>query len=80
MKIRTVHDINDIAELFIELGHPNELHNAEFWEEHSQELKDIETALYNLKAICENEHNSDYYRTLWNVLQTACDYGFLWKQ
>lgn len=34
-----------------------------------QELKDLTNALYDLKAICENEHNQDYYRTLWKALE-----------
>ena len=31
--------------------------------------KDIENALYNLKAYAQNEYNSDYWRTFYNLLQ-----------
>ena len=37
-------------------------------------IKDVEKAVENLRAICENEYNSDYYRTLWKVLQKLTDY------
>ena len=37
--------------------------------------KDIEEAIYHLKAIASNNYNSDYYRTFWNVLQKITDYN-----
>lgn len=37
-------------------------------------MKDVEEAIYQLKAIASNEYNSDYYRTFWNVLQKITDY------
>lgn len=29
---------------------------------------DIETALYNLKAVCQNEYNNDYFRKFLYIL------------
>ena len=34
-----------------------------------EKIPDCTNALYDLMAICENEYNSDYYRTFWDVLQ-----------
>lgn len=33
-----------------------------------EENKQLEDALYWLKAAAENEHNQDYFRTLYNVI------------
>lgn len=35
------------------------------------EREDIINALYQLKAICENPYNKDYYRTFYNALVKA---------
>ena len=35
--------------------------------------KNCENALYNLMAICENEHNHNSYRVLWEVLQNVAE-------
>lgn len=34
-----------------------------------QDLGELEEALYYLKTVAQNEHNKDYFRTLWNCLQ-----------
>jgi hypothetical protein len=34
-----------------------------------EDLNDLQEALYYLKACAQNEYNSDYFRTLWNILQ-----------
>ena len=41
----------------------------DYEEQKEEELKDLTNALYDLKAICENEHNQDYWRTLWKALE-----------
>lgn len=38
-------------------------------QEQVQDIKDLEEAIYNIKAIAQNKYNSDYYRTFWNALQ-----------
>jgi len=37
---------------------------ADYGDDLNDTLNDLECALYQLKAICQNEYNSDYYRTL----------------
>lgn len=32
-------------------------------------LSDLENALYYLKTICENEHNENYFRTFYRILE-----------
>jgi hypothetical protein len=41
----------------------------DYEEQKEEELKDLTNALYDLKAICENEHNQNYWRTLWKALE-----------
>ena len=41
----------------------------DYKEQKEEELRDLTNALYDLKAICENEHNQDYWRTLWKALE-----------
>lgn len=37
-------------------------------------IDDVTGALYDIKAICENRYNSEYWRTFWKVLEalTSC--------
>lgn len=53
------YSVEDIAEQLIELS------NLDMPEDLKEEL---ETALYNLKAMAENKYNNDYFRVLYNVL------------
>lgn len=53
------YNIEDIAEQLIKLS------NLDMPEGLKEEL---ETALYNLKAMAENKYNNDYFRVLYNVL------------
>ena len=56
-------DVEDITEQLLKLV------NIE-----SQEIKtDLNEALYQLKAVANNPYNSDYYRTLYNILLMTCD-------
>lgn len=41
----------------------------DYIENKEDELHDLEEALYQLKAIAQNEYNNDYWRTLWNAIQ-----------
>ena len=34
-----------------------------------QTINELTEALYQLKAMAQNEYNADYWRTLWNALQ-----------
>lgn len=56
----------EIAERLCSLGYSE-------WSQNMQ--SECEEALYQLKAIAENEYNSDYWRTLWNTLQRLCEVG-----
>ena len=35
----------------------------------NQDIGDLSEAIYQLKAMAQNEYNADYWRTLWNALQ-----------
>ena len=36
-------------------------------------LEQLEDCLYNLRAICENDLNSDYYRTTYKILESITE-------
>lgn len=43
----------------------------DFKSEKEKEIQDLVDCLYHLKSICENEHNSDFFRTFANCLDIA---------
>lgn len=57
------YDSGDIAEKLVELSNlrPNV-------EDPDALCKDVEEALYQIKAIAQNPYNKDFYRVLYNVL------------
>lgn len=38
-----------------------------------EEKKDLENGLYYLHSICENEYNSDYFRTTYKILERVAE-------
>lgn len=65
--IENNYSIEELAEKLIEYSK-----GMDFWdykEEHEKIKNDIENALYNLKAIAQNEYNQEYWRTFWDILQ-----------
>ena len=60
------YDCEEIATVLCRLSSGNATIDVEI-------MKDVEEAIYQLKAIASNEYNSDYYRTFWNVLQKITD-------
>ena len=58
-KENSYYNTEDIAEQLIELS------NLDMSEDLKEEL---ETALYNLKAMAQNKYNNDCFRVLYNVL------------
>ena len=40
--------------------------------EDASTIENVTGALYDLKAICENRYNSDYWRDFWRVLESVC--------
>lgn len=38
-----------------------------------EDLKELEEAIYQLDAICQNEYNKDFYRVLYNYLAHYAD-------
>lgn len=57
----------EVAERLYELA--QDMDYMDYEDEEEQIKADIENAIYNLKAIAQNEYNFDYYRTFWNILQ-----------
>lgn len=52
-----------------------DLDNNDYQETKEKEINDIMEAVYTLKAICENDHNSDFYRTFLFCLQRIADFN-----
>ncbi len=41
----------------------------------------LDNALYDLRAMAENEYNADYWRVLWNVLSEVATTAYIdWKR
>lgn len=59
--------IEEIAEKLYELA--KDMDYMDYEEEKEQIKADIENAIYYIKALAENEYNSDYFRTFYNILQ-----------
>ena len=54
---------DEIAEQLYKLAYGE---NAEV---DQQIMKDLENCLYDLKAVCENEYNFDFFRTMYRTLE-----------
>ena len=59
--------IDEIIERIVELS--KDMDFADYEETEEEERKQLEDALYQLKALAQNEYNFEYWRTLWNALQ-----------
>lgn len=65
------YDTNELAERLYEIAtesNPEEAENYDYMKE--DEIKQLEEALYYLKTVANNEMNKDYFKVLWNVLQS----------
>ena len=66
-----------IAEALLHaVGHDENIENGEGspeYEEYTAEKNQLEDALYQLMAICQNPYNMDHYRTFYNVLDELTD-------
>lgn len=65
-------DIETAAKVLYQLS--IDMDYADYQESIDQSLSDLEDALYNIKAIADNELNSDYWRTFARCLDliTEC--------
>ena len=41
----------------------------DYEDEKEQVIAELENALYYIKTICENEHNQNYFRTFYKILE-----------
>lgn len=57
----------EIAEALYEQA--KDMDYMDYEDEKEEVLGDLEKALYDLKTICENEHNKECYRTLYRILE-----------
>ena len=64
------YDSKEVATVLCELASKKDT------EKDTETIKDVEEALYQLKAISENEYNADYYRTFWDVLQKITEINY----
>jgi hypothetical protein len=58
--------VQDIAENLYE--NAKDMDSLDYEEEREETIKELENAIYQLKAICQNPYNSDYYRVFYNAL------------
>lgn len=58
---------DEIAEILYNLS--EDMDAQDYEEEKEKEIAELEEALYQLRAMAQNEYNKDYWRTLWNALQ-----------
>lgn len=57
----------EIAEKLYELS--KDMDYMDYEEEKENVINDLENALYYIKTISQNEHNQEYFRTFYNILQ-----------
>lgn len=57
----------EIAENLYELS--KDMDYMDYEEEKENIVNDLENALYYIKTIAQNEHNQEYFRTFYNILQ-----------
>lgn len=57
----------EIAENLYELS--KDMDYMDYEEEKESVINDLENALYHIKTIAQNEHNQEYFRTFYNILQ-----------
>lgn len=57
----------EIAENLYELS--KDMDYMDYEEEKESVINELENALYHIKTIAQNEHNQEYFRTLYNILQ-----------
>lgn len=60
-------DINEIANTIY--NNTLDMDANDYTENKEHEIAQLEEALYQIKAIAENDYNQDYWRTFWNALQ-----------
>lgn len=60
-------DINEIANTIY--NKTLDMDANDYTENKEHEIAQLEEALYQIKAIAENDYNQDYWRTFWNALQ-----------
>ncbi len=58
---------DEIAKILYNLS--EDMDAQDYEEEKEKEIAELEEALYQLRAMAQNEYNKDYWRTLWNALQ-----------
>lgn len=60
----------DIEELSNKIFDYSKDMDCQDYEEENEKIKsDLQEALYQIKAIAQNEYNKDCWRTFWNTLQ-----------
>ena len=60
-------DCQEVAKRLYELC--EDMDHMDYEDTKNQTIDKLSEAIYQLKAIAQNEYNQDYWRGLWNVLQ-----------
>lgn len=57
----------EIAKQLYELS--KDMDYMDYEDEKEKVIAELEKALYHLKTVCENEHNKEYFRILYRILE-----------
>lgn len=60
-------DCQEVAERLCELC--EDMDYMDYEDTKEQTIAELSEAIYQLKAMAQNEYNADYWRILWNTLQ-----------
>lgn len=60
-------DCEEVANRIYELC--EDMDYMDYEDTKEQDIGDLSEAIYQLKAMAQNEYNADYWRILWNALQ-----------
>lgn len=61
----------EIAEKLYELNCDMDCHDYD--ETKEENIEQLEDAIYEIKAIAENEYNKEYWKTFYKALEGLCD-------
>lgn len=69
---------DDIAKTLYEMT--TDMDYADYEDTKEEDIRQLCDALYQIQAIAENDHNADYWRTLWNCLQMITDSNISYEE
>lgn len=65
--MKNFRDCQEVAERLYNLC--EDMDYMDYEDTKEQTIRELSEAIYQLKAMAQNEYNANYWRILWNVLQ-----------